>query len=113
MILYRPVGEKELLLIKERNYTAFPPRLPEQPIFYPVINERYAIEIAAKWNTKDQFSGYKGYVTMFEVEDAYIQNFDIHTVGASYHQEYWIPAEDLPEFNSHIIGVIEIVHSVA
>ena len=33
MILYRPVGEQELALIRESGYTAFPPRLPEQPIF--------------------------------------------------------------------------------
>lgn len=33
MILYRPVGEKELDLIIESNYRAFPPRLSEQPIF--------------------------------------------------------------------------------
>ena len=37
MILYRPVGEQELALIRESKYTAFPPRLPEQPIFYPEI----------------------------------------------------------------------------
>ena len=52
MILYRPVGEQELALIRESGYTAFPPRLPEQPIFYPVLNEQYAVEIASKWNTK-------------------------------------------------------------
>ena len=40
--LYRPVGANELKLIEEVGYTAFPPRLPEQPIFYPVMNEAYA-----------------------------------------------------------------------
>ena len=58
MILYRPVGESELILIAESKYTAFPPRLPEQPIFYPVLNEQYAAEIAKRWNTKDKNSGY-------------------------------------------------------
>ena len=57
MILYRPVGEKEKILIEESGYTAFPPRLPEQPIFYPVLNEQYACEIAERWNTKDARSG--------------------------------------------------------
>ncbi|MDR6514926.1 hypothetical protein [Chryseobacterium camelliae] len=46
--LYRPVGEKEMLLIIERGYTAFPLRLEWQPIFYPVLNEHYAAEIAKK-----------------------------------------------------------------
>ena len=50
MILYRPVGTAELELITESGFTRFPPRLPEQPIFYPVLNERYAREIAERWN---------------------------------------------------------------
>lgn len=45
MILYRPVGTKELELIKQDRYTGFLPRLPDQPIFYPVLNEKYATEI--------------------------------------------------------------------
>lgn len=65
MILYSPVGEQEYILIKESGYTAFPPRLPEQPIFYPVLNEQYAAEIASRWNTKDIKSGFQGYVTRF------------------------------------------------
>ena len=47
MILYRPVGTKELELIRESNYRIFPPRLADQPIFYPVLNEQYATEIAS------------------------------------------------------------------
>lgn len=109
MILYRPVGEKEKQLIASAGYGAFPPRLPEQPIFYPVLNEKYASEIAERWNTKDSRSGYKGYVTRFEVEDDYIARYEVQTVGDVYHQEYWILAEDLEEFNRHIIGRIEIV----
>ena len=110
MILYRPVGQKELELIEESDFEKFPPRLDWQPIFYPVLNQRYAEEIANKWNTKDSDSGYCGYVTRFEVDDNYISSFDIQTVGASYHQELWIPAEELENFNSHIIGKIRIVY---
>ena len=88
MILYRPVGEKEKLLIEESGYTAFPPRLPEQPIFYPVLNEKYASEIAGRWNTKDARSGFKGYVIRFEVEDSFLSGYRIQTVGDTYHQEF-------------------------
>ena len=111
MILYRPVGQKELDLIIETDYTKFPPRLFYQPIFYPVLNEKYASEIAERWNTKDEFSGYKGYVTRFKVRDDYISAFDIQTVGAEYHRELWIPAERLEEFNANIIGNIEVIKS--
>lgn len=109
MKLYRPVGQAELELIAAADYRAYPPRLPQQPIFYPVLNERYAREIAEKWNKKSADSGYAGYVTTFEIDDAYISRFDIQTVGAHYHQEFWIPAEDLDEFNRHIIGRISLV----
>lgn len=108
MRLYRPVGEKEYQLIKQSGFTKFPPRLPEQPIFYPVLNKEYAAEIASKWNTADENSGYKGYVTMFEVDDEYISRFKVQTVGAHYHKELWIPAEELDEFNTHITGLISI-----
>jgi hypothetical protein len=37
-ILYRPVGPTELALIEASNWKAFPPRLAEQPIFYPVLD---------------------------------------------------------------------------
>lgn len=109
MRLYRPVGQAELDLIIAENYRTYPPRLPEQPIFYPVLNEKYAREIAEKWNKKLADSGYAGYVTTFEIDDDYISRFDVQTVGAGYHQEFWIPAEDLEEFNRHIIGKIEVI----
>lgn len=109
MKLFRPVGAKELVLIEDSGYTAFPPRLPEQPIFYPVLHQRYAEEIAKRWNTADANSDFKGYVTEFEVEDAYLAAFEVQTVGASYHQELWVPAEELENFNRHIIGKINII----
>jgi len=109
MKLYRPVGQAEYDLIAQSNFTAYPPRLAEQPIFYPVLNEKYAREIAEKWNRKDENSGYADYVTSFEIDDTYVSKFDIHTVGSSYHQELWIPAEELEEFNQHIIGKISIL----
>lgn len=109
MILFRPVGKAELELIEKTNYTAFPPRLPQQPIFYPVLNQKYAEEIAERWNTKDINSQNKGYVLRFEIEDTYISQFEVQTVGSSYHQELWIPAEELKNFNNYIIGKIEVV----
>lgn len=106
MILFRPVGKNEYNLIKNNEFKKFPPRLPEQPIFYPVINIEYAREIAYKWNLKDKNSDYSAYILKFEIEDEYINKYDIQTVGNSYHKELWIPSEELEEFNSHIIGNI-------
>jgi hypothetical protein len=105
--LYRPTGEKELALIEASGWKKFPPRLPEQPIFYPVLTEEYAIQIARDWNTRD---GDTGYVLRFEVESEYLEQFPVQTAGARVHQEYWIPAEQLEEFNQHIVGSIEIIH---
>ncbi len=107
--LFRPVGQQELDLIAASGHRAFPPRLPEQPIFYPVLNERYATEIAAKWNTRDSASGRVGYVTRFAVKASFLAKYETHVVGAPHHQEYWIPAEDLGAFNAAIEGTIEII----
>ena len=112
MILYRPVGLAEYKLIEAAGFSAFPPRLPEQPIFYPVLNQQYAHEIASKWNTRYADAGYKGYVTRFEVDDTFIAKYPVQTVGASYHQEFWIPAEELDAFNQHLIGSIEIIEEL-
>jgi hypothetical protein len=105
-VLFRPVGEKELALIRESGYRAFPPRLPEQPIFYPVTNEDYAAQIARDWNTRD---GGIGYVTRFRVGSTFLGRYERRTVGASMHEEYWIPAEELPAFNASLVGPIEVI----
>lgn len=108
IILYRPVGTKELDLIKASNFTAFPPRLPDQPIFYPVLNEKYAAQIARDWNAK--FNDDKvGYVTKFAVRKEFIDRYEIQVVGGATHEEYWIPAEDLEEYNRNIVGKIEVI----
>lgn len=107
--LYRPIGIKELQLIMDLDFKVFPPRLEWQPIFYPVLNQEYAEQIAEKWNTKDEFSGYCGIVTKFDLPTTYLDKFEIHNVGGFIHNELWVPSEDLNEFNNQIIGSIEIV----
>jgi len=106
IILYRPVGPKELSLIVAAGYREFPPRLPDQPIFYPVINEEYAVQIARDWNVKASGSGY---VTRFALNQEFASRYPVQTVGGSVHQELWIPAGDLPEFNRNIVGLIEVI----
>jgi hypothetical protein len=106
--LYRPVGLKELELISDANYQAFPPRLFWQPIFYPVLNEVYAAQIASEWNTKDEFSGYCGVVTAFDVTKEFFLKYDVQNVGGEIHNELWIPAEELAAFNQNIVGNIRI-----
>src|SRR5271155_3600432 len=107
-ILYRPVGANELRLIEESGYSAFLPRLPGQPIFYPVLNEEYATQIARDWNAKNSPSQV-GYVTRFAVGADYLEQFPVHKVGRALHLEYWIPAEQLNEFNQNIVGKIEVI----
>lgn len=106
-VLYRPVGPAELRLIEQSGFRRFPPRLPDQPIFYPVCNERYAVEIAERWNAKED----GGFVTRFEVADSFLDAYERHVVGRAYHEEYWIPAGDLERFNDAIIGIIEVITS--
>ena len=107
--LFRPVGQFEYQLIKATSFSSFPPRLYWQPIFYPVLNLDYAIKIAKDWNTQDPASGYIGYVTSFSISKEYFSQFEVHVVGGAICQELWVPAEELENFNSNILGKIEIV----
>lgn len=107
--LFRPVGERELELIRASGFRKFPPRLSFQPIFYPVLDYDYAVQIARDWNTRDRASGYAGYVTRFRVDGNYLSRFPVRIVGGSSHREYWIPADELTEFNRHIIGPIGVI----
>ena len=107
-VLFRPVGWNELRLIEESGYRAFPPRLPGQPIFYPVLSEEYATQIARDWNARNSQSPV-GYVTRFAVKTNYLSQFTVQKVGGAEHLEYWIPAEKLGEFNQSIVGKIEVI----
>src|SRR6266404_1195389 len=103
--LYRPVGPKELELIAASGYREFPARLPEQPIFYPVLNEEYARQIAREWNVSASGAGY---ITRFALKAEFATRYPAQKVGSSIHQELWIPAEDLTEVNQNIVGLIEV-----
>ena len=104
--LYRPTGPVELDLVRQSGFRRWPPRLPEQPIFYPVTNEQYAIEIASQWNIKDSKIGY---VTRFQVRADFISQYAIQKVGGAHHTEWWIPAEELEMLNDNIVGFIEVI----
>ena len=105
-VLYRPVGPKELALIEASGWREFPPRLPDQPIFYPVMNIEYACQIARDWNVPASGAGY---VTRFVLPSDFVTRYPVQTVGGSVHKELWVPAEELPQLNRHIIGLIEVV----
>jgi hypothetical protein len=108
-ILYRPTGPTELDLVRESGFTRWPPRLEGQPIFYPVLNEEYANQIARDWNAKDPRTGYRGFVTRFAVRSSFMKAYEVHRVGGRVHEEYWIPREDLEALNDHIVGKIEVI----
>lgn len=104
--LWRPCGPAELELVRGSGWTAWPPRLRDQPIFYPVLNEDCAVKIARDWNAPRDGVGY---VTRFELDRAFAQRYPIQQVGGETILELWVPAEELEEFNRHIIGPIEVV----
>ncbi len=104
--LWRPTGPEELALVEASGWREWPPRLPEQPIFYPVLNENYAIRIARHWNVKRSGAGF---VTRFEVRRNFLERYEVQQAGGETILEYWIPAEDLAELNSNIVGRIEVV----
>lgn len=108
-VLYRPVGQQEYDLIAGTGFRRFPPRLPEQPFFDPVTNQQDAIQIARDWNTRDRASGYAGYVLEFRVPAEFLAKYPPRRGGSEVHDEYWIPAEELEDFNKQIVGKIAVV----
>lgn len=104
--LWRPTGPTELALVEASGWHGWPPRLPEQPIFYPVLNQDYATRVARDWNVKHSGAGY---VTRFDVNRSFLDQYVVHQVGGATILEYWIPAEDLPDLNANIVGLIEVV----
>ena len=106
--LYRPVNKAELDLIQASGWKEFPPRRPDQPIFYPVTNQAYASQITKEWN----LPSYKnGFVTEFELNKEYLSKFKIEKVGLDHHTELWVPAEELDEFNQEIINSIKVIEA--
>jgi hypothetical protein len=107
--LFRPIGVRELELVLRSGARAFPPRLPEQPFFYPVLNVGYAEQIARDWNASDEFSGHAGFVTSFDLPAEYLDPFEVRVVGGREHQELWIPADQLPELNTRLTSRIRVL----
>lgn len=104
--LFRPTGPQKLALVEAAGYLRWPPRLPDQPIFYPVTKEAYAIEIARDWNVAASGAGF---VTRFEVRKAFMDRHAVHQVGAAHHTEWWVPAEELDDLNDNIVDTIEVI----
>ena len=106
VLLFRSTGPAEYRQLEENGFTRWPPRLPDQPIFYPVLHESYAEEVARRWNVPEDSVAY---VTRFRVKKSFMDQYEFHKVGGELHIEYWIPAEDLEALNENIVGKIEVI----
>lgn len=113
MRLYRPVGLRELELIAASGYTEYPPRLPWQPVFYPVLTPEYARAIITQWNSREAEAGHAGFITEFDVADEFVSRYQVQQLGGgATYRELWVPADELGEFNRHLLGPIRVVESV-
>ena len=113
MKLFRPVGLRELELVADSGWRAYPRRLSWQPIFYPVLTREYARDIVTQWNRNEAEAGHCGFVTEFEIPDDFVQRYEVRQLGGGpVCRELWVPADELAEFNAHIVGPIRVVESV-
>jgi hypothetical protein len=113
VILFRPVGLRELELIASSGWREYPPRFAWQPIFYPVVTREYALAIVTQWNSKESEAGHCGFVTEFEIDDEFVARYPVQQLGGGpIYRELWVPAAELAEFNSHIRGPIRVVESI-
>jgi hypothetical protein len=101
--LWRPTGRAELDLVAASRWRAWPPRLPDQPIFYPVANRWYATKIAREWNVPAEGVGF---ITRFSVRRDFLARYPVRQAGGRDVLEHWVPAEDLEEFNANVVGEI-------
>ncbi len=99
----------ELALIRDFGMRGFPPRLPDQQIFYPVLSEDHAIKIDRDWKVPRNGSGF---VTRLDVRKDYLDGHTVQEVGGRAHLEYWIPAEEMDSFNAAIVGEIEVIRNL-
>ena len=109
MILFRPTGLKEIVLVRDSGWRHWPPRLPDQPIFYPVTTKSYAEKIARDWNSVLAAPDDLGCVTRFEITPQLAARYPVQTAGGRAHEELWVPAEDLEAFNAGLVGQIELI----
>jgi len=110
MKLYRPTGFKELELVRDSGWRAWPPRLKDQPIFYPVTTFAYAEKIARDWNSVLPAPDNLGFVTEFDISDAMAAKYPVQAAGGQEHSELWVPAEELEAFNQ---GIVDLIRPVA
>ena len=109
LILYRPTGQAELDLVEQSGWLRWPSRLPDQPIFYPVLSFDYTEKIARDWNSVRPETDNVGYVTRFEIDEPTAARYPAQEAGGRDLRELWVPAEELEAFNAGIVGSIEVV----
>lgn len=49
-------------------------------------------------------------MTRFRVQTEFLEHYPVQQAGGRTILELWVPAEELDEFNAHLIGLIEVVH---
>jgi len=113
MLLFRPVGLRELELIAASGFRGYPPRFQSQPIFYPVLTREYARSIIVNWNAREAEAGHCGFITEFDIDDDFVARYPVQQLGGGPpFRELWVPAAELAEFNTHIVGPIRVIESI-
>ncbi len=103
-----PTGPQELALVAASRWWPWPPRLPDQLVLCPVLNEDYATRIARDCNVKASGAGHG---TRFQAYASFLDHYPVPHVRGKPILKYWIPAADLPARNDAIVGRIDLVAS--
>lgn len=101
--LWRSVGQSELDLVASLRWRAWPPRLPNQPIFSAAGDRRYAVQIGRERNVPAEGVGY---VVKFDVARSFLDRHQGYQGGPCDEREYRIPGDEVADLNAHLVGAI-------
>ncbi len=106
LTLYKPLTPIQLAAVIESGWRSFSLDHPSQKNFYLKVNKNYADLVAKMWSAPKYSAGY---VAELEIEQHFIEQYELQSIAYDDQSEYRIPVEDLNKLNQHIIGLIDVI----
>ncbi len=104
--LYKSVSPTQLSHLMAVDWRYFIPESPAQKFFAPKLHLSFAEMLARQIEVASHCAGY---VVSFEIQETFIDSYEVSTLAYEEYEEYCIPIEDLGAMNRGIEGRIKLV----